>query len=213
MNRIKRQICSSVTITLIVGCFLVALPGRVVAGPEPYVGEIVMFAGSFPPRDWAFCQGQLLQIQDNQTLYSIIGTTYGGDGRITFALPDLRGRVPIGPGTGLGLTSRIRGLQGGHERLVTNDIPAHTHPVSGTVKTYSLEGNSATPANNYPAKSGNGRPDYLDVDKTNLDSTYAQGSVEGTAASNGNGTADSNMQPFAVINYIIALEGIYPPRS
>ena len=103
---------------------------------EPFIGEIRMFAGNFAPRGWAFCDGQLLDIASNNALFAILGTTYGGDGRTTFALPDLRGRVVIGPGTGPGLSSRRLGEKGGEERVVLNtlQIPSHTHTVNVEAK-------------------------------------------------------------------------------
>src|SRR5437870_1250464 len=97
---------------------------------EPYVGEIRLFAGNFPPNGWMFCEGQLLPISENEVLFQLIGTTYGGDGQSTFALPDLRGRVPIHQGTGSGLSTYILGENGGVEEvtLTTQQIPIHTHP-------------------------------------------------------------------------------------
>src|SRR5579862_2201919 len=97
---------------------------------QPYVGEIRMFAGNFAPAGWMFCSGQLLPISENDVLFNLIGTTYGGDGQQTFALPDLRSRIPMHFGQGAGLTSRILAEQGGEEdvTLTVNQIPAHTHP-------------------------------------------------------------------------------------
>ena len=99
---------------------------------EPFIGEISMFAGNFAPRGWAFCEGQLLPIAQNQSLFSILGTTYGGDGRTTFGLPDMRGRVSIHPGTGPGLTNYRLGNKGGSETttLTTNQLPSHNHTIS-----------------------------------------------------------------------------------
>ena len=98
---------------------------------EPYLGEIRMFAGTFAPRGGAFCDGQLLTINDNQALYSLLGTIYGGDGRVSFALPDLRGRVPKHPGTGPGLKSVSWGQKGGKEEITigTNNLPSHSHQI------------------------------------------------------------------------------------
>ena len=103
---------------------------------EPTIGEIRMFAGNFAPRSWALCQGQLLAISQNQALFSILGTTYGGDGRTSFGLPDLRGRVNIGPGTGPGLSTYRLGNKAGVENVFLNtlQIPSHTHIAEGTVK-------------------------------------------------------------------------------
>ncbi len=101
------------------------------SGLEPFIAEIMLFAGTFAPRGWAFCDGQLLSISQNTALFALIGTTYGGDGRTTFGLPDLRGRVPLHPGTGPGLTNRSLGQRGGQERIIlnVNQLPAHDHTV------------------------------------------------------------------------------------
>ena len=181
---------------------------------DPLIGEIVMFAGNFAPRGWAFCEGQLLPISQNTALFSILGTTYGGDGVTTFALPDLRGRVPIQPGNGPGLSSYQLGQKGGNEssQLSISQIPAHTHNVAVTVNVpaNSTEGNSASPVANYIAKSGDGRPDFAsETDKSSL----ATPEVGVTQSSVGGNQSHSNVQPYTAINYIIALQGIYPSRN
>src|SRR6185295_12464655 len=116
---------------------------------EPFIGMIVMFAGNFAPRNWAFCNGQLLSIAQNTALFSILGTTYGGDGRTTFALPDLRGRVPIHPGQGPGTSNYSLGQQGGVENVTVtqNQLPAHSHGVNAVAQ----GGNQASPVGNLPA--------------------------------------------------------------
>jgi len=110
---------------------------RKLGGLDPFIGEIIMFAGNFAPRGWAFCDGQLLPISQNSALFSILGTTYGGDGRTTFALPDLRGRVPIHAGSGPGLSYRNLGAKEGQEEmsLTVSQIPSHTHSNSIPVNT------------------------------------------------------------------------------
>ena len=172
------------------------------ASADPFIGEIRMFAGTFAPRYWAFCDGQILPIPGNEALYSLIGTTYGGDGRTSFALPDLRGRVPLHAGRGPGLTQRYPGQWGGQERVTLSQtqIPAHTHQArasSDAPDTNSPEG--AIPAEKV---------------RTNLYSSGVADVNMGTTsiASTGGSQAHENMQPFLSINYIICLSGLYPPR-
>jgi microcystin-dependent protein len=168
---------------------------------DPFIGEIRLFAGSFAPRDWVFCDGQLMQVAQNTALFSILGTTYGGDGRTTFALPDLRGRVPVHPGTGPGLTTRQLGQKAGAETagLTIDQMPAHGHRVTAS----DTRGDSADPANNVPA----GDPDmpYIASGATAMAADMVQQA--------GGGQDHANMQPFLGLNYIIALVGIYPSRS
>ena len=116
---------------------------------EAFIGEIRMFAGNFPPRGWQFCQGQLLSIAQNTALFSILGTTYGGNGQTTFALPDLRGRYPMQPGQGPGLSPRTLGEQGGSETvtLISNQMPAHTHSHTAS----GAQGDQVTPEGNFNA--------------------------------------------------------------
>jgi len=177
---------------------------------EPFIGQITMFGGNFAPRNWAFCQGQLLAIASNQALFSILGTTYGGDGETTFALPDLRGRVPVSSGRGPALSDRRLGSRGGVENVTlnVNEIPAHNH----TITAPSLNA-SANPANsNDPA----GRmlamaPAYGDAGgAVAMDSTSIPPHTIGDA---GGGQRHTNVQPFLTINFIIALQGIFPSRN
>jgi T5SS/PEP-CTERM-associated repeat protein len=120
------------------------------SGAEPALGEIGIFAGNFAPRGWALCEGQLLSINSNEALFSILGTTYGGDGRTTFALPDLRGRTPIGAGSGAGLTRRNVGQKGGSPIATASEIPSHLHSVSGTAAITGLTGGGASHTNMQP---------------------------------------------------------------
>ena len=172
------------------------------ASAEPFVGEIRMFAGNYAPRDWAFCNGQILPIAEYVTLYSLLGTTYGGDGVNTFGLPDLRGRVPLHAGTGPGLTPRYLGQRGGQERvtLTVSQIPAHTHQAQAS----SEAPDTTSPEDAVPAEKV----------RTNL---YSSGQADvnmGTTAiaNTGGNQAHDNMQPFLAIHYIICFNGIYPPR-
>ena len=169
---------------------------------EPFLAEIRIFAGSFAPRSWAFCDGQLLPINQNQALFSLVGTTYGGDGRTTFGLPDLRGRVPVHPGSGPGLTTRRVGDKGGSEAqtLNVNQLPAHNHGV----RVQSDDGDSDEPKGNYLAKAGGGETIYASTQNETMNS----GMVEKT----GEGQAVEVMQPYLCINFIIALQGIFPSR-
>ena len=169
--------------------------------PDPFIGELTLFAGNFAPRGWALCDGQLLDISQNSALFSILGTTYGGDGRTTFALPDLRGRVAMHPGRGAGLTPRNLGQKGGEEAvtLSVNQIPSHDHQVNCNA----LRGDAVSPQGNIPAS---------DPDKPYKNTGTDKMSANMIANTGGNQSHD-NMQPFNCINYIIALEGIYPSRS
>lgn len=169
---------------------------------EPFVGEVKMFAGNFAPRGWAFCDGQLLAVSQNNALFSLLGTIYGGDGRTTFALPDLRGRIPIHAGSGPGLTPRKIGATGGAENvtLTANQLPSHTHPLQGTDDL----GNTPNPSGNVSARSTSVDAYIGDAPSTNL-STSAVSSVGGSQS-------HANLQPFLCIHFIVALFGIYPSR-
>lgn len=178
---------------------------------DPFLAQIVMFGGTFAPRGWAFCQGQLLPIAQNQALFSLLGTTYGGDGRTTFALPDLRGRTPIGVGTGPGLTNRRQGAQGGTETVTLNilQMPSHTH--RGKLSTE--EGVRDTPqANDIPAVTT--MTSGLATVKLKSFGLETSNSVDSdSTGSTGGGQAHNNMPPFNTIHYIIALQGAYPSRD
>ncbi|SEK18994.1 Microcystin-dependent protein [Maribacter orientalis] len=169
---------------------------------EPFIAQIMMFGGNFAPRGWAFCDGQLLPISQYSALFSLLGTTYGGDGRTTFGLPDLRGRVAIHPGNGPGLSSIRLGEKGGTETntLSTAQLPPHTHGVSVPSKE---EGNTDVPAGNYVAGAG------LDSFGTITDSSMKTFQTLNA----GGGQSINNIQPFQCVNYIIALQGIFPSRS
>ena len=165
---------------------------------QPYVGEIRMFGGNFAPAGWMFCQGQLLPISENETLFQLIGTTYGGDGLSTFALPDLRGRVPIHQGAGF-----ILAETGGAEEvtLTTNQIPAHTHPLmaSGNIAT------SANPANAVPGQSPSISLYESDVPGAGLN-VAAIPPIGGSQPHN-------NFQPYLCVSFIISLFGIFPSQT
>ena len=181
------------------------------------IGEIRMFGGNFAPRNWALCDGQLLPISQNQALFSILGTTYGGDGRTTFGLPDLRGRFPMHPGNGPGLTNRNLGQRSGVEdvTLTINQIPSHSHGAVTNVTeiTSPDEGNSAIPDDAILAKSGAGDPDYAPVENANSKLAEDSHEAETTVLNTGGSQSHTNMPPFNCVNFIICLEGLYPSRN
>jgi microcystin-dependent protein len=170
---------------------------------EPFVGEIRMFAGNFAPRNWALCDGQLLAIAQNDALFSLLGTIYGGDGRTTFGLPDLRGRIPIHAGSGPGLTPRALGEKAGQENvtLTENQLPSHTHPVKAST--------AAATQNNPDGQFLGASPTVRVFRPAALDT-----SLDATSISNvGGSQSHGNVMPFLCINFIIALFGIYPSRN
>ncbi|TCJ12642.1 phage tail protein [Flaviaesturariibacter flavus] len=178
---------------------------------DPYIGEIRMFAGTFAPRGWMFCTGQLLSIAQNSALFSILGTNYGGDGVSTFGLPNLAGRVPVGTGQGPGLSRKELGQMGGTESvtLLSNQMPAHTHgfAVSNT------NGDTTVPAAgavlavvNTGGREPEQHPAYLASGTPNTPLNPA--SVQPAGGSQ----PHDNMMPYLGMNYIIAVEGLYPPR-
>jgi microcystin-dependent protein len=169
---------------------------------EPFIGQIVMFAGNFAPRGWAFCDGQLLAISQYSALFSILGTTYGGDGRTTFALPDLRGRVAMHAGNGPGLSNRPLGTRGGAEEVTLNinQIPSHSHGLAAS----SAPAADTSPSGNLPAETR--RDAYV---SGSPNTTMATAAISNTGGSQ----AHTNVQPYTVVNYIIALQGIFPSRS
>jgi microcystin-dependent protein len=170
---------------------------------EPFLGEIKMFAGTFAPRGWAKCDGQLLAVSQYDALFSLFGTFYGGDGRTTFGLPDLRGRLPIHMGTGPGLSPRNIGSKGGAEAatLNSNQLPQHSH---GPMRASADPGTEAQPEGRVLARSS--QDIYVEEDP---DETLSSKSVQTV----GGGQSHDNMHPFQAINYIVALFGIYPSRS
>lgn len=179
---------------------------------DPFIGEIIMFAGNFAPRGWAFCSGQLLPISSNSALFSILGTTYGGDGRTTFALPDLRGRVPVHPGSGPGLSTYRLGEKAGAENvtLTTAQIPSHHHDISpGNVEV----GNEAKGTVSSNTAAGNYVGNHTDAFRTTGGGGNLASSLNGNTANTGGGGSHNNIQPLLCVNFIIALDGIYPSRS
>ncbi|WP_346857048.1 tail fiber protein [uncultured Draconibacterium sp.] len=178
---------------------------------EPFIGEILMFGGNFAPRGWALCDGQLLPINSYQALFSILGTTYGGDGRTTFALPDLRGRLAMHAGSGPGLTPRPLGQKSGTETvtLTTTQMPSHNHTGTGTIQCASGQPDESNPAGMVPASLTNGAEGYAETPNGNMKANGVTLAVGNT----GGGQAHTNVQPYQCVNYIIALEGIFPSRN
>jgi microcystin-dependent protein len=166
---------------------------------DPFIGEIRLVPYNFAPKGWAFCAGQLLPINQNQALFALLGTTYGGDGRTTFALPDLRGRIPVGAGQSPAGSDYPLGAAGGSEtvKLTTGQLPAHAHHVNAS----SAAATTKNPATAYPAGGG---------------AYSAQRNVRMNAATvgrTGSGQAHENRQPYLSLNYIIALYGIFPSQN
>lgn len=184
---------------------------------EGFLGEIRMFAGNFAPRSWSFCEGQLLSIAQNTALFSILGTTYGGDGRTTFALPDLRGRGPIGPGTGPGLPTYRQGQRGGHNQsqLTVLTMPSHNHGAAFTMPITSED----HAANGDDPTTGTGLLSTTDGAQIygglaeNPAGKYGGGNLGVTVGMTGNNQAFDNMQPFLGMHYIIAIQGTFPSRN
>jgi len=180
---------------------------------EPFLGEVQIFAGNFAPRGWAFCDGQLLPIAQNTALFSLLGTTYGGDGRTTFGLPDLRGRAAMHPGRGPGLASRRLGEKVGTETvtLTTAQIPSHSH--TGTTSTTKID--LSTNVGTSDTSDGQHIGNHLGAFNEDATPDAKLGGVtSGTTINNtGGGQPHNNMQPSTTVNYIIALQGFFPSRS
>ena len=172
---------------------------------EPFIAQIQIFAGNFAPRGWAFCSGALLPISQNTALFSLIGTTYGGDGRTTTGLPDLRGRAPMHPGRGPGLTARRLGERGGTETvtLTTAQMANHDHTAMGS----STAANQRVTTGHVVATGGGRGANLYQNDTTNNTVTFRE------LGEAGSGAAHANMQPFLTLNYLIALQGIFPSRG
>jgi microcystin-dependent protein len=178
---------------------------------DAYLASILLFAANFAPRGWALCQGQILSIAQNTALFSLLGVAYGGDGRITFGLPDLQGRTPIGAGAGAGRSPRVLGEIGGTEThtLTTAEMPMHAHTV--TIPAITSNGTTPTPASNTflaAAVTDRGGPVYAYT--TGVPNVASNGGATSVVGGN---QSHNNMQPFQVLNYIICTEGIYPSRN
>ncbi len=172
-------------------------------GTEAYIGSIEMVGFNFEPLGWEYCDGQLLSIAAYNSLFTLIGTTYGGNGTTNFAVPDLRGRVPIHFGQGPGLSNYTIGQTGGVENvtLTLPQIPAHTHLISSS----SASGNYGTPQNYFPARNADGIASYASSSDVQLNSN--------SIGTGGSGIEHTNLQPYMAISFVIATEGVYPVSS
>lgn len=175
---------------------------------DPFVAEIRIFPFNFAPKGWAFCNGQLLPISQNTALFSLLGTTYGGDGKSTFALPDLEGSAPMHPGQGPGLSLHDLGETGGSDTvtLLVSEIPFHQHFVGRAI---AANGDSLTPVNTIWSQAPAGRGSLL---------MYHEAPPTGTMNTNpllptGGNLPHNNLQPYLTLNFCIALQGIFPPRT
>ncbi|MDP9835268.1 microcystin-dependent protein [Neorhizobium huautlense] len=202
---------------------------------EPFIASVILFAGNFAPRGWAFCAGQILPIQQNTALFSLLGTTYGGNGQTTFALPDLRGRVPIAPGQGLGLPPYALGEQSGTptHTMTIPEMPSHNHAATFTGNGSSLHADvTVNVTADKATKDLPAAGDQLADVEPNLTKIYAasggmtQVKLGGTSAAisgnvtgpvqvgfTGNSQPFSIMQPYLALNYIIAIDGFFPSRN
>jgi microcystin-dependent protein len=172
---------------------------------EPFLGEIRMFAGNFAPQGWALCDGQLLAVAQNDGLFSLLGTIYGGDGRTTFGLPEMRGRIPIHAGTGPGLSPRSIGSKFGEENVtvIANTLPSHTH----TMQANTQSGPQGDAAGSTPSQSTVGV--YLQSPNPASIAPLRNASISQV----GNNQQHNNVMPYLCINFIIALFGVYPSRN
>ena len=186
---------------LLIMAMLIVLSTKKSYSQDPFIGEIRIFAGNFAPKGWAFCSGQILPISQNTALFSLLGTTYGGNGSSTFALPNLNGRVPIHPSQGPGLSYYDLGEVGGSETvtLTTANLPAHNH----TIPASTISGTTSVPTNAVPANTLNTDKEYASSSNTTMMETGSAGSD----------VPVNIQQPYISLNYIIALQGVFPPRN
>ena len=168
-----------------------------------FLGQILMFAGTYAPQGFAFCQGQLLPISSNSALFAILGTQYGGNGQTTFALPDLRGRIPVGTGNGPGLTPRLAGQKFGQEdvSLTVQNMPSHNH----TPVAYEGRGGDETSPSDNTWGAGSGNAYNSNAPNTSMSNN--------AISQTGGNMPHNNVQPSLGMNYIICLQGIFPPRN
>jgi microcystin-dependent protein len=196
-----------------VAAAMAPLPARA-QGSTPFVGQLMYEPFNFAPKGWAFCDGQVLAISTNTALFSLLGTFYGGDGKANFALPDMRGRVPLMQGQGAGLSNYALGQSGGTETvtLLTSNLPAHSHSMSlnsGTVSASSAVANSAVPTGHALANTGH-NPAYA---STAPDVNLASVTLTGSTGLTGGSTPFAVRTPYLVVSCAIALQGVFPPRN
>ncbi|WP_434980092.1 phage tail protein [Daejeonia sp. YH14] len=192
-------------LTLVLG--YISIFGNSAAAQEYYLGEIRYVAFNFAPVNWHECDGSLMSISQNQALFSLLGTTYGGNGVTTFALPDIRGRVLVGAGTGPNLSSYVQGEEGGQEShiLLLNEIPAHIHSAVVTIPASTKEGNANIPTNAVPANTK-----LLDKEYSTETPDTTMMSVQVQTATAGGSQPHDIRQPYIAMKCIIAVQGIYP---
>lgn len=177
---------------------------------DPFVAEIRMFPFNFAPTGWAFCDGQILPISQNTALFSLLGTTYGGDGKSTFALPNMQGNVPMQPGQGQGLSLHDLGEEGGAETitLLQSEMPAHSHSMSAR----GAAGTTTNPAGATPANMSWLAGASFGQVRGYSTAVPADTAMSATLAVTGGGLPHPNMQPYLTVNFCIALQGVFPPR-
>ena len=200
MNTLSQRVLG-VVLGLVLG-----VPALSLAAAEPFIGEIMMFGGTFCPRGWASLDGQLLPINQNDALFSLLGTTYGGDGRTTFGLPDLRGRVPLHVGRGAGLTEKRQGAKGGSEnhQLTVSEMPHHQHALNGSVG----GSREQAPTGNLLGTQNRKNSTYTPAGAGALTPMHST-----AVGPTGGNQPHNNMQPYLGIRFCIALQGIYPSRQ
>ncbi len=171
---------------------------------EPFIAEVRIFAGNYAPQGWALCNGQLLAISQNQALFSLLGTTYGGDGKSNFALPNLQQRIPLQAGQGLGLSNRSLGEAGGEasHQLSLAEMASHNHSLNGSTAAASVQ----SPGGALLGSPTSPTPPYHDA-------TALAPMPPGSLSQSGGNAPHNNLQPYLVVNFIIALQGIYPSRN
>lgn len=177
---------------------------------EPFLGEVKIFGFNYAPRGWGFCDGGLVQISQFTALFSILGTTYGGDGRVSFALPNLQGRAPMHPGSGPDLTPRILGERGGTDSVSLKEanLPAHNHAIyASTEKATQKDPSASAVLAKQAGRKGGGAKVY----STDTSSLTAMGGD--SLSKTGGGQPHTNMQPYLSLNFCIALQGLYPARN
>lgn len=174
---------------------------------EPFIGQLMLVPYNFAPQGWAFCQGQILSIAQNTALFSLLGTTYGGNGQTTFALPDLRGRVPVSSGQGPGLSNYSLGQVSGSENttLLTTNMPAHTHTATAALNANSGPANDSLPNGNFLAEGS--------IYNSSSNATMNSNAVAVSLSPAGGNQPFNNVQPILALNWVIALQGIFPSRN